>query len=93
MRRKTYAAIEEEDQPRAAAYLAIVTGTTLDLTLYHLRTLEAEGQVTHKADEAGVIRWSLVPEETGAAMELGAEVWMAGRYGPSPEQRTSLGFS
>ena len=92
MRRKTYTAIEEEKQPRAAAYLAIVTGTTLDHTLHELRQLEAEGQAKHEADEAGVIRWSLVPAETGAAMELGAEVWMAGHYEPTAEQHRSLGF-
>lgn len=93
MKRKVvHSVLADEAEPRAAAHIAMLLEISTDAALYHLRTLEAEGQVTHKADEAGVIRWSLVPEETGAAMELGAEVYFAGHYEPSPEQRGSLGL-
>ena len=78
---------------RTAVAIAMVLHQTLDATLHQLRTLEAEGQAQSQTDKAGVMRWSLVAEESGAAMELGAEVWMAGHYEPTPKQMGSLGLS
>jgi hypothetical protein len=89
---KAKAAIEEEPHPLTAAAISLITHEPLDLTLFHLRQLETEGQVRHKADEAGVVRWELVPAETGAAMELGAEVYFASQYRLTPEQVKRLGF-
>ena len=79
-------------EPRTAVAISMVLHQSLDQTLHTLRTLEAEGQAKSQTDKAGVMRWSLVAEESGAAMELGAEVFMAGHYEPSAEQRTSLGL-
>jgi hypothetical protein len=75
-----------------AAAVSLITHEPLDLTLHHLRVLETEGQVRHTADESGVVRWELVPAESGAAMELGAELYFSGRYTPTPQQIRQLGL-
>jgi hypothetical protein len=90
--RKARAAITDEPHPLTAAAVSLITHEPLDLTLHHLRVLETEGQVRHTADESGVVRWELVPAESGAAMELGAEVWFKDRYRFTPNQVSRLGF-
>lgn len=42
-------------------HLAMITGKTLDSTLYHLRELEKCGVVTHWVDEGHVMRWERNP--------------------------------
>lgn len=44
-------------EPRAAATVALLTGRTLDRTLYELRTLEERGAVRSFVDEGSVVRW------------------------------------
>jgi hypothetical protein len=92
MRRKAKAAIGDDPHPLTAAAISLITHEPLDLTLHHLRTLETEGQIRSITDEDGVQRWELVPAETGAAMELGAEVYFASQYRLTPEQVKRLGF-
>lgn len=96
--RHVQAAVRDEGKPITAMQVAILiygadkAGTRLTSIISQLDTLRTDGQITSQTDEAGVMRWSLVPAESGAAMELGAEVWMAGHYEPSLEQRERLGL-
>ena len=80
------------EQSRTALTISLITRQSIDATLHMLRTLEAEGQAKSQTDKAGVMRWSLVAEEEGASMELGAEVFMAGHYEPTDNQRRKLGL-
>jgi hypothetical protein len=81
-----------DEGPRTALAISLITHKPLDSTLHYLRTLEAEGQIRHKTDEAGVMRWELVEEEQGPAMELGAEILLRGHYEPTVEQTKRLGL-
>ena len=51
-----------QPQPRAAMEISLITGISLDSTLWQLRQLEVRGQVKHITDEAGVMRWERLPE-------------------------------
>jgi hypothetical protein len=42
--------------------ISLITGISLDSTLWQLRQLEVRGQVKHVTDEAGVMRWERLPE-------------------------------
>ena len=59
-RRRSLAALEPE--PRAAMTISLLTGHTLDQTLWELRQLELRGQVKHTTDDGGVMRWVRMPE-------------------------------
>lgn len=92
---KTYAAIRDEREPRSAAHIAMVTHLTLDATLFQLRKLEAEGQIRHKVDGQGVMRWQLVePEEVRPDLiPLGAMVLHTNRhYDLTPALKAALGL-
>ena len=80
------------EQSRTALTISLITRQSIVATLHMLRTLEAEGQAKSQTDKAGVMRWSLVAEEEGASMELGAEVYFKGRYSPTPDQIRHLGL-
>ena len=59
-RRRSLAHVQP--QPRAAMEISLITGISLDSTLWQLRQLEIRGQVKHITDEAGVMRWERLPE-------------------------------
>ena len=59
-RRRSLAHVQP--QPRAAMEISLITGISLDSTLWQLRQLEVRGQVKHVTDEAGVMRWERMPE-------------------------------
>jgi hypothetical protein len=42
--------------------ISLITGISLDSTLWQLRQLEVGGQVKHITDEAGIMRWERLPE-------------------------------
>lgn len=85
MSRKTLAAITEEPEPRTAAHIHMLTGLSLDATLFHLRQLEDDGMVRHSADERGVVRWERSPQ-------LGGQVFIGSAYRLTPAQMLELGL-
>ena len=89
----TRSALGDEPHPRAAMTISLITGETLDTTLYHLAQLEADGQVCSVTDEAGVKRWTLMDLEQGPAMELGAQIMLdRHRFDLTPHQVRQLGL-
>ena len=73
----------------------MISKITLDSALYQLRKLESEGQIRHKVDEHGVMRWQLVePEEVKPGLiPLGAMVLHTNRhYDLTPALREALGL-
>lgn len=95
MPHKIQAAINEDTEPRSAAHIAMVTHLTLDATLYQLRKLEADGQIRHKVDGQGVMRWQMVDlEETKPGLvPLDVMVRLTnGTYDLTPAARKALGL-
>lgn len=93
-KRITQAAIHEEG-PRTAAAISLMTHHSLDTTLYHLRQLEADGQIRHKTDEAGVVRWEMVPLEQTPKGMLSLEAMVLHtnrRYDLTPAAKNALGL-
>lgn len=82
--RKTQAALNEEG-PRPAASIALITKQSLDTVLYQLRSLEDEGKVRSRTDDAGIQRWELSPE-------LGGQVFIGSQYRLTPAQLDALGL-
>lgn len=95
MPHKIQAAIREDREARSAAHIAMVVHLTLDATLFQLRKLEDEGQIRHKVDGNGVMRWVMVePEETRPDLiPLGAMVLHTNRhYDLTPALKAALGL-
>jgi len=74
--------------------ISLITGETLDATLFHLAELKAEGQVRSSTDEAGVMRWMLVDAENERPdmTQLGAQVLTDHGFVPTPQQFKAMGF-
>jgi len=94
MPHKIQAAIREDREARSAAHIAMVTHLTLDATLYQLRKLEGEGQIRHRVDGQGVMRWVMVDAEevTNPAPCLGPQPFTGKAFMLTPAQILALGL-
>lgn len=72
----------------------MLTREDIDLTLHHLRELEARGMVRSVTDVAGVMRWERTWLEDGGTVEgsLGAQVLTDGVFELTPDSREALGL-
>ena len=89
-----------EPKPRSAMCIAMaiyrdteVARIKMVSVVYELEQLEAQGQIKSSVDAGSVKRWTLVGEEEGARMELGAEVLVSQRFTPTVDQQQHLGFN
>jgi hypothetical protein len=92
--RKARSAVRDSASPLPAAAIALLTKEDIDLTLHHLRELEAQGMVRSRTDRAGVMRWERTWLDDGSTIEgsLGAQVLDNGVFRLTPDERDALGI-